>query len=592
SARPDAHTQRYDRQLRLWASSGQRSLESSNILCVGSSSLACAILKNLILPGIGTFTIVDDARVTQADLGVSFFLEEECIGRSRAAEHTRFLLELNPQVKGHAVQLPPSQLLSSSSSLVTSATLVLLINQPGFVSDAIADAVWQRGVAAVPVLAVRESGFVGEVRAQIREAGVIETHPTSTDDLRLALPWPELAAFATNYAIDPSDSHSYAHIPYIVLLLRAIESWKEKVSNGPPPKSSDRKAFAAHIDASRVAEAEGENFDEAHAALGTHVWRAFTAPPVPDDVRKLFEDPACHSVGPQSSNFWLLLHALRSFVQAEASSPIPGGAGLLPLPGSLPDLKALSTTYVELSNLYRRKAKADLELLKLHLAQTLRTAGVPSDAISSEEVERFAKLAGHVRLVRGRKLSEQRSAPNKESVLMALQDPVNPVVVPHALAFLASDRFYASHGRLPGASRAYTSLVHGDAPSNYFPQIHNESSSNGLGSSQERANKRQKSDEPEDEDEELVANDVAVLKGIAKELAQSLGVDDDELLEKVEQAAHEIVRSAHSGLPSTSALLGGVAAQEAIKLITRQYLPIDNTSIYDGIQQAIGTFNL
>jgi amyloid beta precursor protein binding protein 1 len=35
-----------------------------------------------------------------------------------------------------------------------------------------------------------------------------------------------------------------------------------------------------------------------------------------------------------------------------------------------------------------------------------------------------------------------------------------------------------------------------------------------------------------------------------------------------------------------------VVAQEAIKLITKQYIPADNTVVYDGIQQAIGVFKL
>lgn len=52
------------------------------------------------------------------------------------------------------------------------------------------------------------------------------------------------------------------------------------------------------------------------------------------------------------------------------------------------------------------------------------------------------------------------------------------------------------------------------------------------------------------------------------------------------------VRSGHADVPSTAALLGGVAAQEAIKLITRQYIPLDNTAVYDGVQQAVGTFCL
>jgi hypothetical protein len=51
-------------------------------------------------------------------------------------------------------------------------------------------------------------------------------------------------------------------------------------------------------------------------------------------------------------------------------------------------------------------------------------------------------------------------------------------------------------------------------------------------------------------------------------------------------------RSGHADLPSTAALLGGIAAQEAIKIVTRQYIPIDNTAVYDGIKQAMAVFRL
>lgn len=60
-------------------------------------------LKNLVLPGIGNFTIQDSAIVSEADLGVNFFLEEEHLGGYRA-EHTCSLLkELNPDVDGHFI---------------------------------------------------------------------------------------------------------------------------------------------------------------------------------------------------------------------------------------------------------------------------------------------------------------------------------------------------------------------------------------------------------------------------------------------------------------------------------------------------------
>lgn len=41
-------------------------------------------------------------------------------------------------------------------------------------------------------------------------------------------------------------------------------------------------------------------------------------------------------------------------------------------------------------------------------------------------------------------------------------------------------------------------------------------------------------------------------------------------------------------LPQTSALLGGLVAQEAIKLITRQYGPLDGVCVWDGIRSGTG----
>jgi len=81
-------------------------LENAHILLINSGPGVVGVetLKNLVLPGIGNFTIQDSAIVSEADLGVNFFLEEEHLGGYRA-EHTRNLLkELNPDVEGHAVK--------------------------------------------------------------------------------------------------------------------------------------------------------------------------------------------------------------------------------------------------------------------------------------------------------------------------------------------------------------------------------------------------------------------------------------------------------------------------------------------------------
>lgn len=54
--RPSEKEKKYDRQLRLWAASGQAALESANLLLVNSGSGAVGVetLKNLVLPGKST----------------------------------------------------------------------------------------------------------------------------------------------------------------------------------------------------------------------------------------------------------------------------------------------------------------------------------------------------------------------------------------------------------------------------------------------------------------------------------------------------------------------------------------------------------
>jgi NEDD8-activating enzyme E1 regulatory subunit len=102
---PTAKEKKYDRQLRLWGASGQEDLENSHVLLLNSGLGVVGVetLKNLILPGIGQYTIVDigDPVVTWEDLGVNFFLDESSLGKPRAQMSCDFLQKHNPAVKGH-----------------------------------------------------------------------------------------------------------------------------------------------------------------------------------------------------------------------------------------------------------------------------------------------------------------------------------------------------------------------------------------------------------------------------------------------------------------------------------------------------------
>jgi len=74
---------KYDRQTRLWGPHGQRLLSTSHIVVLGSSSAGTETLKNLVLPGVGKFTIVDDHKVSFEDIGNDFFVTEEDIGKPK-----------------------------------------------------------------------------------------------------------------------------------------------------------------------------------------------------------------------------------------------------------------------------------------------------------------------------------------------------------------------------------------------------------------------------------------------------------------------------------------------------------------------------
>ena len=104
-SQPTSKEKKYDRQLRLWAAAGQAALERAHVLLInaGTGVVGIETLKNLVLPGIGHFTIQDSALVSEADLGVNFFLEPEDLGKFRAEQTKARLQELNPDVGGHSI---------------------------------------------------------------------------------------------------------------------------------------------------------------------------------------------------------------------------------------------------------------------------------------------------------------------------------------------------------------------------------------------------------------------------------------------------------------------------------------------------------
>jgi amyloid beta precursor protein binding protein 1 len=78
----------------------------------------------------------------------------------------------------------------------------------------------------------------------------------------------------------------------------------------------------------------------------------------------------------------------------------------------------------------------------------------------------------------------------------------------------------------------------------------------------------------------------AILATIA---AQLPGAEKSEWVVK---AAEEVARAGGGELHNIAALTGGMVAQEMIKIITKQYIPIDNTCVFDGVKSRSGVLKL
>lgn len=121
----DSNSKRYDRQIRIWGAEGQQRLESSRIALLNCSATGAETLKNLVLGGIASFTIVDGNKVTAADLGNNFLVEQSRLGQSRAQAVTDLLKEMNDTVSGSYIEDSPEQLLESRPEFLAGYDLVI-----------------------------------------------------------------------------------------------------------------------------------------------------------------------------------------------------------------------------------------------------------------------------------------------------------------------------------------------------------------------------------------------------------------------------------------------------------------------------------
>ena len=246
---------KYDRQIRLWGANGQKALMESNILLINADSAGTETLKNLVLPGVGSFTVLDEHLLREADLGSNFFATAAALGRPRADIVTELMLEMNPDVKGAALHGNLSSVLASDPSFLAQFTLVVASGLPEAHVLQLSELCWHRAPSPLPLIVTRAYGLIGYVRLQTQSHDVLESKPDGQTapvvwDLRLSCPFPELAEYCQAVDFSTLDMRTHAHVPYVVILVQALEAWRAQsgaAAAATPRLKAEKEAFALCI---------------------------------------------------------------------------------------------------------------------------------------------------------------------------------------------------------------------------------------------------------------------------------------------------------------------------------------------------------
>lgn len=375
---------KYDRQLRLWGAQGQKRLANTHILLIHASAIGSETLKNLVLPGIQQFTILDDHAVTHADMTNNFFVSNEDHGQPRAKIVKELLLEMNTDVSGTYRIASPLTVLQTEPEYLNSFDLVIATQCEEVTVRLLGQLCLEKHI---PLLIVQSYGFIGSFRLQVAQHSIHDAkHDPPLYELRLSQPFPALTAFVNRFEFDSSSVSTleHGHIPFLVILRKALEKWNE--THPSLPTTFNEKTEFKHLIQSMAWGPIGHevNFTEALE----HAYKVYSPPIIPEEVRQVLTRAKEMTITIDTCDFWLLARSLADFVDQNQ--------GLLPITGVVPDMTALTDIYVALQQIYATKAKEDADRVRDITQQYLNDIGSSEErkqSVLNEQVDTFCKNA-------------------------------------------------------------------------------------------------------------------------------------------------------------------------------------------------------
>ncbi|KAL4455130.1 hypothetical protein ABPG74_006512 [Tetrahymena malaccensis] len=505
---------KYDRQLRLWGPQGQRKLANSKILLLGAAPAGVEALKNLVLPGCGHITIVDHQLITERDLGNNFFCSPEDLGQPRAKSVCENLTEMNPDdVDGKWLNENVDEL-ASKEDFIKQFTCIIaneLLDEELHKLSLICDKY------NIKLLAIQTNGFYAQLRLQAGRHCIIESKPDRDFydwTLRIRQPFQQLQDFCDKFDLQDLSTHEdknpLAHVPFVVILVKAMNAWKQSHNGNAPTSIQDKNEFKKIIETQMhwLEAKDRENFEEALAKI---YWAHKDATQTPDNLQVLFDHDYCKNLDHSSSDdlkFWTLVSALKKFREENNH--------FLPIDRRIPDMKSTTEWYIQLKEVYQTQHNADREAFVKILNQ-INTKKLVFD--QTEDIQVFLDNINCLEFIDFHSIDNELSKPletenydNQNHLWFVGQRAVN--------------KFYQKNRRFPNPSdQAELSQIAAQIRETKYP------------------------------------NYVAIEEGIIQEFC----------------------RYEDSRLHNIAAIIGGVASQEAIKLITNQFVPLNNTFIFNGI---------
>ena len=546
---------KYDRQTRLWGE-GQILICAAKLLCLNSDCCMAEILKNLILSGVGEVTIVDDTKIVDEDLKNNFFVDATDIGKLRGEIILKNLLELNPDVKGNFINKNPKDYLNEEKNDYKTYDILVATNLLSELNTKLYDIAKNNNLRLV---IVKNNGLMNYIRLYENYHGNMNLRllDNPVSDYRLSCPWKELVDFCNSFDLDKMDLIDHKNVPYFIILIKALEKYrKDKNNPNANPKTKEEKEEFKNIVKSFMlhtgTEGENENIEEALGKIYycNESYNNLTTYKM-EEIFKTIENTPQKELFSKSNNymklFFIYFITLKKFFDKNKTYP---------LCGSIPDMISSTKNFIGLKQIYNTKSKNDHKEMR--------------DMINNEIKE-------------NKNLTEQEKTELDKLVNNLSNDQIDIVDILNKNWPQASLFVYPDNG---GEEEAKN--FDPDQFDEQFQQL------NFVWYLLFRAsdkfmnkNKRYPGQNVDD-----FKKDVPELFGLLKDEFNKLSAKPELGNELNEDNTFEFCRMGAGYVPPVVSIIGSIASQEIIKLITYQFETVNNTIIYDGINVTLSNIKI